>query len=46
MDFLAEHDTCIHLAEEKFSLDDVPLATFDADGELLRRGEVVVADRV
>ena len=43
MDFLAEHDTCIHLAEEKFSIDGVLLATYDATGTMVRRGPVVVA---
>ena len=43
MDFLAEYDTCIHLAEEKFSIDDVPLATFSAEGTPIRRGPMAFA---
>ena len=41
MDFMAEHDTLVHLKEDKFTIDGIVCTAYDAAGHLIRQGPVV-----
>ena len=41
MNFMAEHDTLVHLKEDKFAIDDIVCTAYDAAGHLIPQGPVV-----